>query len=50
LVLTLAEQLQAEPLQNARVWLLTSGCEEVQHYGAIDFWRQVSDMVDPQAM
>jgi len=40
LVLTLAERLRQDPLRNTRVWLLCSGCEEVQHYGAIDFFRR----------
>jgi hypothetical protein len=38
--LTLAEHLQAEPLQHTRVWLACTGCEEVQHYGAADFFRR----------
>jgi hypothetical protein len=40
LVLTLAEQLKAQPLAHTRVWLACTGCEEVQHYGAIDFFRR----------
>lgn len=40
LVLTLAEDLKAEPLRHTRVWLACTGCEEVQHYGAIDFFRR----------
>jgi Peptidase family M28 len=40
LVLTLAEQLQTQPLEHTRVWLACTGCEEVQHYGAIDFFRR----------
>jgi hypothetical protein len=40
LVLTLAEQLKDQPLKNTRVWLVCSGCEEVQHYGAIEFFRR----------
>ena len=40
LVLALADHLKAEPLQHTRVWLVCSGCEEVQHYGAIDFFRR----------
>jgi hypothetical protein len=40
LVLTLAEQLKAQPLTHTRVWLACTGCEEVQHYGAIDFFRR----------
>jgi Zn-dependent M28 family amino/carboxypeptidase len=40
LILTLAERLKSEPLQLTRVWFLCSGSEEVQHYGAIDFYRR----------
>lgn len=40
LVLALAASLRAEPLQHTRVWLVCTGCEEVQHYGAIDFFRR----------
>jgi hypothetical protein len=40
LVLTLAEALRERPLQYTRVWLACTGCEEVQHYGAIDFFRR----------
>jgi hypothetical protein len=40
LVLALAEALRNEPLAHTRVWLVCSGCEEVQHYGATDFFRR----------
>lgn len=40
LVLALAERLREKPLQHTRVWLVCSGCEEVQHYGATDFFRR----------
>ena len=40
LVLALGGHLEAEPLQHTRVWLVCTGCEEVQHYGAIDFFRR----------
>ncbi|MBN1246966.1 MAG: M28 family peptidase, partial [Anaerolineae bacterium] len=40
LVLTLARHFQEQPLRHTRVWLVCSGCEEVQHYGAIDFFRR----------
>ncbi len=43
LVLTLAETLRSAPLQHTRVWLVCTGCEEVQHYGAIDFFRRHRD-------
>ena len=51
LVLTLAEHLQAEPLTHTRVWLVNTGCEEVQHYGAIDFLdRHLSEFKNPHAL
>jgi len=43
LVLALAEALRQEPLAHTRVWLVCSGCEEVQHYGATDFFRRHRD-------
>jgi hypothetical protein len=51
MVLTLAEQLSQTPLQHTRVYLACTGCEEVQHYGAIDFFkRHRSEMVNPKAL
>ncbi len=51
LVLTLAQHLQAEPLHHTRVWLVNTGCEEVQHYGATDFFRRHrSDLHAPIAV
>jgi phosphate/sulfate permease len=43
MILTLAQSLKEEPLQKTRVWLVCTGCEEVQHYGAIDFFRRHGD-------
>lgn len=40
LVLALGEHLHNEPLQHMHVWLVCTGCEEVQHYGAIDFFQR----------
>jgi len=40
LLLALAEHLRAEPLSHTRVWFACTGCEETQHYGAIDFYRR----------
>ncbi len=40
LVLTLARHFIAEPMQKTRLWFVCTGCEEVQHYGAIDFFRR----------
>jgi hypothetical protein len=51
MVLTLAEQLGQSPLQHTRVYLTCTGCEEVQHYGAIDFFKRHRDeMVKPRAL
>jgi len=51
IVLTLAEQLKAQPLAHTRVWLACTGCEEVQHYGAIDFFRRHrAELVKPLAI
>jgi hypothetical protein len=51
LVLAMAGHLQAEPLQHTRVWLVCTGCEEVQHYGAIDFFRRHrADLQNPVAV
>ena len=51
LVLALAEHFRAEPLQHTRLWLVCTGCEEVQHYGAIDFYqRHRSQLQDPHSL
>lgn len=39
LVLALAEHFKADPLQHTRLWLACTGNEEVEHFGAIDFFR-----------
>ena len=51
LLLTLAEHLKDEPLKNTRVWLACTGCEEVQHYGAIDFFaRHRTELNNPKVL
>lgn len=40
LVLTLAEVFKETPLKHTRLWIALTGCEEVQHYGAQDFFRR----------
>lgn len=51
LVLTLAEAFIEEPLNRTRLWFVCTGCEEVQHYGAIDFFRRhLSDLVKPKCL
>jgi Peptidase family M28 len=51
LVLALAENFQVVPLQRTRLWMVCSGCEEVQHYGAIDFFRRhLGELHRPKAL
>lgn len=51
MVLALAGHLQAEPLQHTRVWLVNTGCEEVKHYGATDFFeRHRAELHNPFAL
>ncbi len=51
MVLTLARALVDQPLRHTRVWLVNTGCEEVKHYGAIDFLtRHRAEMRDPRAL
>ncbi len=51
LVLALAQAAQAQPLQHTRLWLVCTGCEEVQHYGAIDFFRRhYSELHNPKTL
>jgi hypothetical protein len=51
MVLTLAEHFKQHPLQNTRVFAVCTGCEEVQHYGMIDFYqRHRGGLKDPKAV
>jgi hypothetical protein len=51
LVLTLARRLAKQPLERTRVFAVITGCEEVGHYGMIDFYqRHRSELKTPQAM
>ncbi len=51
MVLTLAERLAQRPLDHTRVYAVCTGCEEVQHYGAIDFFkRHRAEMVRPRGL
>ena len=51
MVLTLAAELAKKPLKNTRVYAVVTGCEEVQHYGMIDFFRRYrGEMKAPQAV
>jgi hypothetical protein len=51
MVLTLAAHFQQKPLQNTRIFAVCTGCEEVQHYGMIDFYeRHRRALKDPKAI
>ncbi len=51
MVLTLAEELAEQPLQNTRVFAVCTGSEEVQHYGMIDWYRRHrAELKDPKAI
>lgn len=51
MVLTLTEELLRQPLQHTRVWAVITGCEEVQHYGMIDFYkRHLYELKSPRAV
>jgi len=51
MVLALAEEFAAQPLQHTRVFAVCTGCEEVQHYGMIDFYkRHQSELKNPTAL
>jgi Zn-dependent M28 family amino/carboxypeptidase len=51
LVLALAQDALQHPLEHSRLWLVCTGCEETQHYGAIDFFRKHrSELRDPVAV
>ncbi len=51
MVLTLAEHFSHHPLRNTRVLAVCTGCEEVQHYGMIDFYRRHrTELVNPKAV
>ena len=51
LVLTLARRLAKHPLERTRVFAVVTGCEEVQHYGMIDFYRRHrSELKAPRAL
>jgi hypothetical protein len=51
MVLTLAEAFTNQPLQHTRVFAVCTGCEEVQHYGMIDFYkRHQQELRNPSAL
>jgi len=51
MVLALAEEFTNQPLQNTQVFAVCTGCEEVQHYGMIDFYkRHLQELNNPTAL
>jgi hypothetical protein len=51
LVLTLAEHFTKNPLQHTRLFAVCTGCEEVQHYGMIDWYtRHRAELKNPRAV
>jgi hypothetical protein len=51
LVLTLAEQIAKKPLKHTRLICVCTGCEEVQHYGAIHFFQNHrAELLRPKAL
>jgi hypothetical protein len=51
MVLTLAKDFSEQPLLHTRVYCVCTGCEEVQHYGATDFFkRHRSEMRSPRGL
>jgi len=51
MVLTLAAHFAQNPLKNTRVMAVCTGCEEVQHYGMIDFYvRHRKELKNPKAV
>ena len=51
MVLTLAEHFKNNPLQHTRVFAVCTGCEEVQHYGMIDWYkRHRAELKNPHAV
>ena len=51
MVLALAEEFASQPLQHTRVYAVCTGCEEVQHYGMIDFYKQhLRELKNPTAL
>jgi hypothetical protein len=51
MVLTLVEELVKTPFNHTRVIAVCSGCEEVQHYGMIDFYqRHLAELKNPRSV
>lgn len=51
MVLALAEHYARSPLQHTCILAVCTGCEEVQHYGMIDFYRRHrGELTNPKAV
>jgi hypothetical protein len=51
MVLELAKEFSQVRLEHTRLYCVITGCEEVQHYGAIDFFhRHRAEMKDPRGL
>ncbi|PKO07068.1 MAG: hypothetical protein CVU41_03085 [Chloroflexi bacterium HGW-Chloroflexi-3] len=51
MVLTMAEELNKNPLRHTRVFAVCTGCEETQHYGMIAWYQQNLNMLkNPKAI
>lgn len=51
MVLTLAEELNKNPLKHTRVFAVCTGCEETQHYGMIAWYqRHLKTLKNPKAI
>jgi hypothetical protein len=51
MVLTIAEELNKNPLKHTRVFAVCTGCEETQHYGMIAWYQQNLKMLkNPKAI
>jgi len=49
--MTLAGRIAADAFPHTRVYAVITGCEEVQHYGMIDFYRRHrGEMKEPRAV
>lgn len=51
MLLVLAKEYAAQPLEHTRIFAVCTGCEEVQHYGMIDFYtRHIKELINPTAL
>ncbi len=51
MALAFAEQFANQPPQHLRIFAVCTGCEEVQHYGMLDFYnRHQAELINPTAL